>query len=245
MLIDLLSQSNYVSFNIKVAQILGLESAIYLSEIMNINEKALRKHKVEDNFFTIDRSYIEARTTLNTTKQEEIEKTLLKMGILERNEESPNTISLNITMLTSILANPDEKLIKNINKIIRQNAKSPKARKEDVIKENLKSQIITTNEELKQAYSKWVDAIFEKDGWMSGEAVLAAQEVVDNFSNRNLDLALSIIRIATINGYRNMAWAVKSYKQDYNVPYKISTNNIATCPAAPSAEKPQVTDEVF
>ena len=63
MLIELLSSSNYVNFNIKVAQILGLKSAIYLSQLMDINEKAIRKNKIEDNFFTIDRKYIESRTT--------------------------------------------------------------------------------------------------------------------------------------------------------------------------------------
>ena len=39
MLIELLSSSNYVNFNIKIAQILGLKPAIYLSQIMDINEK--------------------------------------------------------------------------------------------------------------------------------------------------------------------------------------------------------------
>ena len=38
MLIELLSPANYVSFNIKVAQILGLKAAIYLSQIIDINE---------------------------------------------------------------------------------------------------------------------------------------------------------------------------------------------------------------
>ena len=58
MLLDLLSLDNYVSYNIKVAEILGLHAAIYLSELMNINDKAIRKSKTKDNFFTVDRKYI-------------------------------------------------------------------------------------------------------------------------------------------------------------------------------------------
>lgn len=235
--------SNYISFNIKLAQILGLETSIYLSEIMNINEKAIRKQKMEEDFFTIDRNYIEKRTTIGIKKQEEIEKTLLKIGILEKNPETPDTICLNITILTSILMNPDEKLIKNINKIIKQNAKSPKVKKDEAIKENLKNHISTTNEELIQAYSKWIEAVYDKDGWMNSEAILVAEETIDNFCNRNLDLALNIIRIATLNGYRDMSWAIKSYKKDYNVSFRVSNNNVVTCPTP--AVAPQVSDEVF
>ncbi|MBO5712106.1 MAG: hypothetical protein J6R47_04640 [Acholeplasmatales bacterium] len=242
MLIELLSMSNYISFNIKLAQILGLEAAIYLSEIMNINEKAIRKQKIEEDFFTIDRNYIEKRTTISIKKQQEIEKTLLKIGILEKSSETPDTISLNITILTSILMNPDEKLIKNINKIIKQNAKSPKAKKDDAIKENLRNYISTTNEELTQAYSKWIEAVYTKDGWMSSEAIVMAEETIDNFCNRNLDLALNIIRIATLNGYRDMSWAIKAYKKDYNVSFRVSNNTI---PACPNTTVPQVSDEVF
>ena len=39
MLIELLSMSNYVHFNVKLAEILGLHTAIYLGQITDINEK--------------------------------------------------------------------------------------------------------------------------------------------------------------------------------------------------------------
>jgi hypothetical protein len=50
-LIELLSTSNYVSYNIKLAELLGLHAAIYISELMNINDKAIRKNKLNDNYF--------------------------------------------------------------------------------------------------------------------------------------------------------------------------------------------------
>ena len=65
MLIELLSTSNYVSYNIKLAELLGLHPAIYISELMNINDKAIKKDKLEDDYFTLVRSYITARTTLD------------------------------------------------------------------------------------------------------------------------------------------------------------------------------------
>ena len=98
MLIELLSMSNYGNYNIKLASILGLETAVYLNELMNINEKALKKKKITDNSFIIDRKYIESRTTLNPEKQQELEINLIKLGILERNDA--DTINLNISSLT-------------------------------------------------------------------------------------------------------------------------------------------------
>ena len=44
MLIDLLSANNYVNYNIKVAELVGLHPAIYLSELMNIQSKAEKKN---------------------------------------------------------------------------------------------------------------------------------------------------------------------------------------------------------
>ena len=51
LLIDLLSTSNYVSYNIKLAELLGLHASIYISELMNINDKSIRKNKITDNYF--------------------------------------------------------------------------------------------------------------------------------------------------------------------------------------------------
>lgn len=219
MLIELLSMSNYGNYNIKVAHIIGLEAAIYLNELLNINEKAVRKNKIDTNhFFTVDREYITTRTTLTSERQEELDETLLKIGILEHTGD--NTLCINITALTSILMDPSEELIKNITKIAKAKT-STKRTKGQAICDNLKENIITTNEELRNAYSEWIDSVYAKDNWMSKKAVVVAQQVIDDFSNRNLDVALKVLEIATVNGFRDMTWAVNNYKRDYNISYKV------------------------
>ena len=40
MLIDLLSTDNLANYNIKIAQVMGLHSAIYINELINISNKA-------------------------------------------------------------------------------------------------------------------------------------------------------------------------------------------------------------
>ena len=93
MLLDLLSMDNYVSYNIKVAEILGLHPAIYLSELMNINDKAIKKSKTKENYFTVDRSYITRRTTLSKEEQLKIDKQLFEIGLLKPNSDCKDSIS--------------------------------------------------------------------------------------------------------------------------------------------------------
>lgn len=238
MLIDLLSMSNYVSYNIKLAELLGLHSAIYISELMNINDKAIRKNKLDDNYFKLQRDYIKSRTTLDEKEQLSIEENLIKLGVLERGNNN-NELSLNITTLTTIMMSADEHLIDNIKKLNDVKKKSTRKTKNEQIKLNLKKSLVVDNIELRSAYERWIDAVYAKDGWMTKEAVIYAQEIIDSTSNRDLDIALGILKIATINAYRDMSWAVNAYKAQYKVTYKVNTNqNIST-------KKTELSSEVF
>lgn len=219
MLIELLSMSNYGHFNIKLAHILGLNTAVYLSQLMDINEKAIRKNRITENFFLLDRDYVTSRTTISEKEQKEIEGNLMKLGILERSTSDDNSLLLNIAVLTNIMMSPDEDLVKEIKNFT---TKSKKTKSEKII-ENLKKNIITQNTELRTAYFNWIDAVYEKDGFMNKQAVVSAQLNIDKFSNRNLDIALKILEIATLNGYRDVTWAINSYNKDYTVTYKVNT----------------------
>ena len=244
MLIELLSSSNYVNFNVKLAHILGLKPAIYISQIMDINEKAIRKNKMDNNYFTIDRKYIETRTTLTKDEQVAIEKDLLDIGILEKSEEKRNTICLNITMLTSIMMTPDEDLLKDISSLSKTKKKKTKG---EVIEENLKNNVLTTNIELRDAYYEWIESVIAKKGVMTKAAVVHAQPTLDTFCNRNLDVALKVLEIASVHGYEDINWAINSYNKDFKVGYTVpsaptktkTSNSFVPCPRS------RMGDEVF
>ena len=238
MLIELLSMSNYVNFNIKLAEILGLHPAIYLSQIMDINEKALRKDKVNENFFTIDREYITKRTTVPESEQVEIENNLITIGVLERSKDNASTICLNITVLTSILMSPDEDLVKDISNLSKK--KQPRKTKAEAIISALQQNIITLNPELRQAYYDWINAVYAKDGFMVKTAVISAQQNLDKFADQKLDVALKVLEIATINGYRDITWAINNYKKDYKVNFTVAP----TTPSIPP-KKVRLSNDIF
>ena len=242
MLIDLLSTSNNINFNIKIAEVIGLHPAIYISELMNINGKAIRKTKTNnDNSFILDREYMKSRTTLDSDEQLEIEKNLTKIGILEKPSEDTDCLILNINVLTTLLMSEDEELISNVKNLEKLKKKSSRVTKADAIKNSLKENIVTTNPELRAAYCEWIDAIYAKQNYMSKKCVIEAQSVVDNFSQRILDVALRVVDLATIHSYRDMNWAITKYNQEHTINYKI--NNTKTTQSKP--RNTQLADEVF
>lgn len=212
MLIELLSQSNYQSFNVNLAHMIGLESSIYLNALIEINEKAIRKSKtVEDKYFNVDRDYITQRTTLNESTQMQIEDTLEDMGILDRLEDS---VSVNIETITSMLMTQDETLMNDLSKIREKaNSKDKKEQKKTAILRAVKARINNQYpNELKEAYSDWLDSVMAKMGFVNNQMLLNAEEVVDNFANYNTDVAIGVIKIATASGWKDMNYAVDRFK---------------------------------
>ena len=246
MLIDLLSTGNYNMYNVTIANKLGLHTAIYLSEIMTINDKAIRKNKIEDNYFILNRDYVKSRTTIDVVEQLDIDKVLLELKILEKDDVDSCRMRVNVTTLASILMNDDEELLKDVSKLVKKN-KTKKATKIEGIIKNMKSYITTSNEELRIAYYSWIDAVVNKDGWMTKQAVVSAQKNIDSFSNHNLDLALKILEIATVNGYRDMTWAINNYKKDNQSKYFRKENNTINITKPVDLSTPLVLDldEVF
>lgn len=222
MLIELLSQSNYNSYNISLAKVIGLHPAIYINTLLSINSKAITKQKLtNDEYFSIDRNYVQSITTFSVEEQKQIDKLLIDLKILKRldNDNETDVLSLDISVLTSIMMSKNEQLLTDIKKVADQ--KSRKKTKQEIIKDELKSYVMVSNQELKDAYFDWIDAVYAKQGWMSKKSVTSAQKIVDEFSHRNLDVALKLIEIASIGGYRDMTWAVNTYRDNYNVQYKI------------------------
>lgn len=209
---------NYVNYNIQFAQILGLHSAIYVSELLNINEKAVRKKKVQDDYFVVDREYIKKRTTLDIPEQKEIDTFLLNLGILKQDKQNKDRLTLDLTVLTSLVS-AEPATLKDLEKLVKS-AKPKKKTKAAVIADTLKAKVTVENEELREAYFDWIDAVMHKQGWMSAVSVTSAPKVIDTYCDHNLDLALEILKIASINGYRDIQWAVNTYEADHKVTYR-------------------------
>jgi hypothetical protein len=241
MLIELLSGSNYANYNIKLAQLFGLHTAIYLSEIMNINDKAVRKDKLDGEYFNIDRNYIMSRTTLTEEEQKSIEESLINVKILNVSESG--MITLNLDNLVSLMMSTDEELVKDINTLVKP--KKSRRSKNECIVDNLKKCINTSNEELYNAYCGWIEGVYSNPkGFLSKQAVAIFQKEIDAFANHNLDVALAVVSIATVNGWKDAHWAIKAYNDRYKVNYHTINFNMSEKPME-KCSKVELSSEEF
>lgn len=210
MLIEILSQSNYKSFNIKIAHLLGLETAVYLNALIEINEKAIRKEKIsEDGFFTLDRKYISDVTTLSDKKQLELDIILKESNILE---VSKNNIKINLNVLTSISMTTDESLVADLSTI---RDKANYKTKNQFILHGVKQSIDEKLPgDLKEAYYEWLEAVNNRFGYVTKQMAIEAQKKVDAAATHDLNKAIDIVHIATANSWKDMKWAIQNYNEN-------------------------------
>lgn len=217
LIIDLISPSNMITYNMKVANLLGLHTAIYLSEVISIVEKASRKDLVDNGFVVISREYITSRTTLSSREQKDIDLKLEEIKILEIDSDNSDRIKLDIDSLAQLISGDVKKTyLSKIETIVKRKTKEEKqAEKLDSMKRNAMNAVSTENEELRAAYSDWIDAVLQRYGYITKAAVTENERLVDSFANHDLDVALSVIRATSLTGYNTMRYAIDQYQSTH------------------------------
>lgn len=245
MLIDIIGQNNTVTFNSYIASKIGLNQAIYLSELLREYAEAQSEKRVIDSYFTLDRAKIYSRTTFDEAVQQGMDVLFVKLNILLKrtsqidplNEE----ISINMNNLINVFATDDEKAVKDLNKLTKSKT-AVRLSERQKYKVDLKNNLRCSNSELLQAYRDWIEGVYANpNGFLSPKAIQLFQETVDNFAQNDLDLALKIVEIATIHGYRDAQWAINMFKKDYEKQFNLEHGIKSNKPA----RVVQLSNEVF
>lgn len=243
MMLDLVDPGNFVSYNIAVANILGLNVSIYLSELIRISGKAVKKKALKNDFFLLDRNYVQSRTTFTPVQQKQIDETLIELGLMEKSKNQ-DEMKINIEALAKLFSSENKDLTKSIEKWIKIKERANKPTKTQATANGLKLYIKADNDEIREAYEGWIDGVFANpNGFLSKRSVEYFQTVVDNYCNHDLDLALNIITLATINGYRDPSWAIAAWEKDKSFNYRIYS--YAYNKQASGPKEVAVGDEVF
>jgi len=244
MLINLLASDNLGMYNVKVAQVMGLHTAIYLNELMNISCKATAKNKlVVDKYFILDRKYITKRTTLEYEEQLAIDYKMQKVGILQKPSGEVDTIFVDIDRLASLLSEDDPQELDKLSKKTQVKTTALPGMKQTLKEKKaveMKKYITVTHPELRQAFEGWIEGVLATPkGSLTKSSVGYFQRDVDTFANGDLDIALKIIEIATIHGYQSAAWAINAFNKDYANQFAKRFVNTST------QRRVQLSDEVF
>ena len=249
MLLDLFDNSNSIIVNYKTIQIFGLPTAVYLTELLNIYKKAVRKNKlVDDNYFKVDRNYVAKTISLSIEDQLICDLNLGKINILKKSADDPDILNLDINLYLSILTDNDLKLYEDIKK--KMKVKSPKgiaATNRQVVIKNLKDSISCTNYELLTALRDWVDGVYAKPGgFLSKKAIEIFQNTLNDYTKGDLDLALRIVNIATVQGYKDCQWAINILEKDNKLQKNgVVINNNIRVTEQKVADKNELSDIVF
>lgn len=218
MFLDLIATDNQISCNVKAARLLGLDTAIYLNELINIYAKAIAKGKLDENgYFRLKRSYITDRTTLSVYRQLELDFNLLNTEIIERDPTDQDLMKVDIEMYASILTNSNEDITKKVEKLAAKKSKAEKdAEKKQAISDALKASVAHIMPlELRNAYCSWIDTICEKPGgFLSKGAIKIFEDTINNYTKGDLDVALDLLAIATVKAYKDPTWVINFYERN-------------------------------
>lgn len=206
MIQDLISLGGYSIYNISIANKLGLNAAVYISALLNT---------LTNNI--VDRNLIQRITTIPEIEQYVLDKQLSKIGLIIIDGKNKDSISIDYQIYTALVLE-DDKLSKELPVVTKKKTKT------DAMKEELRKYITSTDSQLRDAYSDWIDSVFQKQGWMSKKSVTVAQDVLKNY---DINSAYEILSIATMGGYRDMNWAVEQFENNKNKRKKF---NISTEP---------------
>lgn len=215
MLLDLFRNDNYLTINTKLVRLFGFEVAVYCSELTNILGKAFKKDKVDNGYIKVDRKYIEDKTTLNIDTQIKCDKNLTRLNVVLVDSEDPNRLYINVEELARIVTNEDERTLKSLSKKVSKTPKGTKLTKQQIIIQELKDSISCSDETLTNSLRDWVDSVYAKPGgFLSKVAVKSFMNDLMNYTQGDLDIALKIVNIASIRGYKECQWAINVYEQD-------------------------------
>ena len=241
MILDILSDSNVLSFNIKAAKLFGLTSSIYLSAVVRLCSTSSVKTTKDTITFELDRKFIQDLTTLTSTEQRVIETRLTQLEILEVSE---STGVLKLRQYATLLLEEDKDILAEVAKIGKPKAKLKMTAREKTAFE-LKNQIICSNPELLEALKGWVDGVYANPkGFLSIRSISVFQKTLEDFARGNLTLVLKLVEIATIHGHRDAQWTLAKFQEDNPKAYKEQLaliNSVST----KVVDKPKVSSKVF
>ena len=216
MLMDIFNQDNSITINYKAITLFGLNTAAYLTLLISIYRKATRKNKLDNDFFKLDRSYIQELLGMSVEEQLICDGNLLKLSIIRKSPDDPNRIKVDLKLYLSLLNDEDLKLIDDVRKSMKvTRPKGLKQSQRQIQINNLKDCIQCSNYELLTALRDWVDGVYANPkGFLSKASIKVFQDTLNNYTKGDLDLALRIVRIATVQGYRDCNWAINVYEKE-------------------------------
>lgn len=216
-MIDFIARINNITYNVKLAKLIGVYSSIFINVILDMHIS-----KPSDEYVMISRKDIYELCAIDNDKQEEIENNLKYYNLLEmspvKNSSLKNYYKLNTSKVEELLSNKLEESEKELNKtyeLFKDSIKKPKTMsKRAIIIDNLKKAITIKDEESNAYLCEWIDAVMQKTGYLSKVAVEEMCTQLSQHIGRKTTQLREICKLAAILAYKDAKWVIKKYDEN-------------------------------
>lgn len=192
--------------NKRLCKLVGFEVAAYWAELQSILKQVVKKRTADElGFFTLDRDYVERETTLTINKQLKCEEKLVAMGVVVKDPENPNRLTISVSNMVEIITDEDTKKLRKATKAAKEEAKAAKV---EGIKQNMKRFLTESDTEVRAAYERWIDGMIDAANCRFTRAVVEVFEKTVTDYTPDKSKRLKIIEIATVNSYKDATWAI-------------------------------------
>lgn len=214
MIADVLAGNNYINVNIRLAKLTDLYTAVYFGEVLNIITRVCAKKVYdEEGFFTLDRKYIESRTTLGIDEQLNCDIILSRLGdVLMTHPENPDKIRVNLAGLLAILIDESVQKPDAVKKKAKASKSAVATSKAGYIKSALKKGIKEEDEELKKFYEDWIDSAYNNK--RITKVVVELFEKTINDYTQDKQTKLKLIQTCIVNGWSDATWAINAQSRN-------------------------------
>jgi hypothetical protein len=237
---NLFNRNNYIVINTDLISILGLEGAIYYSEISTIYSKAKEKNKIiGDNFIKVDRKYVQKKTSISIEKQIELDNAWTQISLIKVDESDKNIIQINEDVVFSLLES-SKKEVKKISKYLKPKYESKDTNKAKTMEE-IKAKISHDDLEVVKELNRYVDAVSQlnpKIGSLTIQSFEIFQEDLLEFTKGNTKIYRELIRLGTKFKTFDTTWIIRKYKTELKNDKKLLKSEPVTTQETAQATLP-------
>ncbi len=209
------------SYNVDVAKVLGVRTAVLLSYLHNQYQNQLLNNTLNNtNTMSVSRGSIYENTALDDNEQIDIEVSLVECGVLTvkpvKNAPNKNYYIIHNEQLLKILnaTNPSDVLsTAKASQFIKGKRSEPVSKRQSHISK-MKKMVKVEDPIMQDYFIQWVDSVYANPkGYLSAKAVEIAQQELLEYAKGDQDLQVKIIIIAIKNSWRDIQWAISKYEE--------------------------------
>ncbi len=216
MILDFTARSNNISYNIKLAKMFGVCSAIYLTLLMDCYFS-----REEDEYIKLSREDIYNLTGIEDAKQEDIEHNLESYNLIQvsplKNSSLKNYYKLNVELLEHIISLNNSNIVEELQKTFKtfKAATTPpkSVSKRACIKTNLKNAIKVEDKDCREALESWIENAMQKTGYLSKQQVESMEDDLTKYAAEHRIPILELFNAAAKYAYKDSKWVIEKYSE--------------------------------